>query len=480
MYMASQESKLKKVLGLSDVMSIGVGQIIGAGVMALTGIAIGMTGSGVTLAFIISSFFTLFMVLPIAVMGSAIPTTGGLYRYTSRLLSPKVGFFWLTLFMLGQLTLAMFAISFAEYVQGLVPSAPLKLVAFVLITIFFIANLVGVQFAARVEKVMVVVLLLALIVFVVWGMPEINYSVFNSVDMFPSGFVGFFMAVGLLSFATGGAQVVAELGGEMKNPGRDIPLTIIVTTLGVGLLYAFMATIAAGVLPIADVANKPLTDVARTVLPGPLFIFFMVGGAMFALATTLNATLSWVTKGIMIACEDGWLPKSLGKVNEKFGTPHWLLTLFYIIGVIPIITGLSLGVISALGTGVLLLANMIPVFASTKLPKKYPERYKKAKFKLPPKVLNTVVYIGIALLFFQGYLLITSLSFKIIIGAIAFMVISALYVNIIGNNPKYGLNRNLGFENEPDSSSEEVTNAVVELAITSEKSIEIVGESSKV
>lgn len=299
--MANQEANLKKVLGLGDVMSIGAGQIIGAGVMALTGIAIGMTGSGVTLAFVISSVFTLFMVLPIAVMGSAIPTTGGLYRYTSRLLSPKIGFFWLTLFILAQLTLAMYSISFAEYVQGLVPSAPLKLVAFTLLTVFFIANLVGVKFAALVEKFMVIVLLLALIVFVAWGMPEVNYAVFNTGEMFPSGFVGFFMAVGLLSFATGGAQVVAELGGEMKNPGRDIPLTIIVTTLAIGLLYAFMATIAVGVLPIADVANMPLTDVARTILPGPLFVFFIVGGAMFALATTLNATLSWVTKGIMIA-----------------------------------------------------------------------------------------------------------------------------------------------------------------------------------
>lgn len=277
------------------------------------------------------------------------------------------------------------------------------------------------------------------------------------------------MAVGLLSFATGGGQVVAELGGEMKNPGRDIPLTIIVTTLAVGLLYAFMATIAAGVLPIADVANMPLTDVARTILPGPLFIFFMVGGAMFALATTLNATLSWVTKGIMIACEDGWLPKSLGKVNKRFGTPHWLLTLFYIIGVIPIVTGLSLGLISALGTGVLLLANIIPVFAATKLPKKYPELYKRAPFKLPPATLNIIVYIGIALLFFQGYLLLSSLSYKIIIGAVVYMAATATYVIVVGNNPKYGLNKALRFEGEINSGLDNNPSITLETAATLEQ-----------
>ncbi|MEI4770679.1 APC family permease [Psychrobacillus sp. FJAT-51614] len=461
--MASQEAKLKKVLGLGDVMSIGVGQIIGAGVMALTGIAIGMTGSGVVLAFIVSSIFTLFMVLPTAVMGSALPTTGGNYKYASRLLSPKIGFFWLSLFILGQLTIAMYAISFADYVQGLVPNAPLKLVAFTLLTIFFIANLVGVKFAALIEKLMVIILLLALIVFVAWGMPEVNYAVLNSKDMFPSGFVGFFMAVGLLSFATGGASVVAELGGEMKNPGRDIPLTIIVTTIAVGVLYAFMALIAVGVLPIADVANQPLTDVAKAILPESLFVFFIVGGAMFALATTLNATLSWVTKGIMIACEDGWLPKSLGKVNDRFGTPHWLLTIIYVIGVIPIITGLPLTVISALGTGVFLIAGVIPIIAATQLPKKYPEQYNKAPFKLSPRTLNITVCIAVFLLLFQGFLLMSSLSSKIIIGTIAYMVVAIVYVIIVGK--KYGLNKKLSFNVDSDNANtvkREETAATVE------------------
>src|SRR5699024_8431437 len=132
--------------------------------------------------------------------------------------------------------------------------------------------------------------------------------------MFTDGFTGYFTAVGLVSFATGGAQVVAELGGEMKNPKRDIPLVIVVATIFVGLLYAFIASIAVGVLPIPEVAGRPLTSVAKEVLPSPVFICFMVGGAMFALATTLNATFTWVTKSLLIAIEDGYLPKTLGTV----------------------------------------------------------------------------------------------------------------------------------------------------------------------
>jgi APA family basic amino acid/polyamine antiporter len=446
--MSSQESNLKKVLGLGDVMGIAIGQIIGAGVMALTGVAIGLTGSGVTLAFILSSIFTIFTILPIAVMGSAIPTTGGMYRYSSRLLSSRIGFFWMLLFIIGNLTLAVYAISFAQYVQGLVPSFPLVPIAFLLLTVFFLSNLVGVKFAAFIEKFMVIVLVIALAVFAFWGTPEVNYSVFNMGDMFPSGMGGFFTAVALLSFATGGAQVVAELGGEMKRPGRDIPLTIIVTTIGVGILYAFMATIAVGILPIEEVANKPLTEVARTVLPEPLFIFFMIGGAMFALATTLNATLSWVTKGVLIACEDGWLPKSLGKVNKKYGTPHWLLTIFYVIGMIPILTGIPLETISALGTGVYMVANIIPIIAATQLPKKYPDLYKKAPFRLNPTLLNIVVAVAVILLAIQSYLLITSLSFKYIIGTIVYIILAALYVIIVGNKAELKAKKDFNFSED--------------------------------
>ncbi|MCY1037721.1 amino acid permease [Staphylococcus nepalensis] len=89
-----QQSKhLKKVLSLSDVMGIAIGQIIGAGVMSLTGIGIQMTGSGITPAFILSSLITLLTMLPIAILASSLPTTGGMYQYTSRLLSPKTGVF---------------------------------------------------------------------------------------------------------------------------------------------------------------------------------------------------------------------------------------------------------------------------------------------------------------------------------------------------------------------------------------------------
>ncbi|MGW7997903.1 APC family permease [Staphylococcus xylosus] len=435
-----QATNLKKVLGLTDVLGIAIGQIIGAGVMSLTGIGIQMTGSGITPAFILSAVITLLTMFPIAILGSTLPTTGGMYQYTSRLLSPKTGIFWLMLFMFLQITLSLYALSFAQYLEGLFPGVPVRTVAFSLLTILFIVNIIGIKSASIIGNLMVITLIVALSCFIIFGIPHVNFGVFNSNSMFPDGFTGFFTAVGLVSFATGGAQVVAELGGEMKNPKRDIPIVIIVATIFVGILYAFIASIAVGVLPIPEVASRPLTSVAKEILPTPIFIFFMIGGAMFALATTLNSTFTWVTKSLLIAIHDGYLPKALGHVNKRFGTPHWLLLIFYIIGTIPIVTGMSLNVVAQLGTGISLIVFAFPALAVTQLPKKYPEAYKQSPFKVPYPVLIVIAVTAIIVLLYQSYLLISDLKISYIIGTLIYILLSLAIAQI--SNSKANLNIN--------------------------------------
>lgn len=435
-----QATNLKKVLGLTDVLGIAIGQIIGAGVMSLTGIGIQMTGSGITPAFILSAVITLLTMFPIAILGSTLPTTGGMYQYTSRLLSPKTGVFWLMLFMFLQITLSLYALSFAQYLEGLFPGVPVRTVAFSLLTILFIVNIIGIKSASIIGNLMVITLIVALSCFIIFGIPNVNFDVFNSNSMFPDGFTGFFTAVGLVSFATGGAQVVAELGGEMKNPKRDIPIVIIVATIFVGILYAFIASIAVGVLPIPEVAGRPLTSVAKEILPTPIFIFFMIGGAMFALATTLNSTFTWVTKSLLIAIHDGYLPKSLGHVNKRFGTPHWLLLIFYIIGALPIVTGMSLNVVAQLGTGISLVVFAFPALAVTQLPKKYPDAYKQSPFKVPYPVLIVIAITAIIVLLYQSYLLISDLKISYIIGTLIYILLSLAIAQI--SNSKANLNIN--------------------------------------
>lgn len=445
--MENQEAKLKKVLGFTDVLGIAITQIIGAGILVLTGIAIGMTGSGVVFAFVISALFTIIKNTPLALMGAALPTTGGMYRYSSRLLSPKVGFFWMLMFLVVQVGVSNMALTFAMYLEGLLPGISIKSWALGILTVTFVANLFGVKTVAVVSKVMAGCLLTALGLFIAYGIPAVDYDrVFSAASLIPYGWQGFFTAVALVSFATSGAQYVAEIGGEMKNPGRDIPLAIYTATIGSAALYGLIALVASGVLPFEQVANKPLTDVARAILPAPLFLFFMVGGALCVLVAHLNVFFTCMPKGLIIACQDGWLPKRLGEVNRKFGTPHWLLFVFYMIGVIPIATGLSITSIAALGGGVGFFTYLFPFLACTQLPKKYPEAYANSRFKFKPMTINIVVALAVLLSVVQGYLLLVKLSTEVQMSIVAYIAAAAAYVYIVGKSKKYEeIKANAGF-----------------------------------
>ena len=427
----SSEQNLKKVLGFKEVLSIAMGQTIGSGVMAMTGIAIGMTGRGVVLAYILSSVFVVFMSIPTMMMGSALPTTGGAYRYASRLGHPVAGLVYMLIYLAYNITLALFALSFADYMQSLIPGVPFKLCAAGILTLMYVTNLFGMQWAAKLQNLMVVVMIIAFAVFIGNGMPQVDFSAFSSMEQLaPNGFVTLITTAGLLTFATGGANVVASLGSEMKNPGRDIPLGMAVGTLAVGVIYAFMALIASGVLPVEQVANQNLSVVAREILSKPLFVFFIVGGAMFAIATTLNSTMNWVTKPVMAACADGWFPKGLAAVNEKFGTPHILLTIFYFVGLIPILLDIPLGMLGTLGSGISLFMALIPMTSSYWLHKKYPEAATKAPFRLKPGTAKVTTTVALILCAIQSVLLFSTLSTAGIIAAMLYAA-AALVISIV-------------------------------------------------
>lgn len=429
--MDNQEKKLKKTLTRTDLFSIGIGQIIGAGIMSLCGVGIGMTGTGVVFAFVLAAVISSVSLLPDAQLAAACPTTGGSYRYPSRLIGPKVGFIQVMMYIIVQITVSMYAITFATYFQDLVPSVNIKVVALIIVTIVYVTNMFGTKSAAIVQKVMVAALIIGLGSLIVFGVVRVNYSyVFDPSNLFPNGPRSFFTAAALLTFSTGGALSLAELGGEVKDPAKDLPVAMIGSTLLVGVVYALIALVASGILPWESVANESLTAVANEVLPRPLFYVFMLGGALGATATTLNATFAWIAKPIMIASEDGWFPKKLATVN-KYGTPAYIVTLFYIVAVVPILLNLSLETISVMGTGMGAIFEALVPLSSLFLVKKYPEAYEKSRFKLPKKYIPAFAVVTFCIMIVQATLLISDLTpigVAFSIGYIIIVIIAAFII----------------------------------------------------
>ena len=427
-----QESKLIRNLGFWDLMAIAVGQIIGAGIMSSTGVAIGMTGTGVVLAFLISPFLTIISIFPVAILSSAVPTTGGPYRYCSRLAGKSAGMIYLLLHVTSySVAVSQYALSFGAYLSSIVPAINQHVAAMVILTLFYAMNLVGTKSAALLNKIMSFALFGGLGLFIVFGLPKVDPGyIFKTQNLFLNGPMMFVSTLALLSSATAGAQFIAELGGEAKDAGRTIPKVMVISTFGVGVFYVLIALVAAGVLPIDQVANQPLTLVAQATMPAVAMYLFVIGAALGATATTLNSTLSWITKPLLVACDDDMLPRSLGTVSKN-GVPYKLLTFFYIVGMIPLLLRVNISVITKFTTANSLLAKLMVCGALLILSNRYGDILKKSTMKVSPALARTLSIVGIVILCVLSYSLFANLSI-LVVGFLAVLaVVSVLYAKLV-------------------------------------------------
>lgn len=425
--MSVSTKDLHKSLGKKELFSIAAGQIIGAGIMALTGIAIAMTGRSANISFILAAIAVIFMSIPIIYLTSTVRMRGGQYTQAAVFIGKKFAGMYIFIFIVANISIAIYALSFADYFIALVPNIPSKLIAGIIITVIFIVNFFGIGKAAKLQTIMVLILAASLAAFVGFGIFEVQPNYFEQPGFMTHGITGLLTAMALLTFATAGATVVVNLSAEAKNPKKDIPIVIIVSTFVIALIYAFMATVAAGVLPIEQVANQPLTLVAETIFPKWLYVFFVVGGAMFALVTTLNAQVSWITKPVMQACVDNWFPRSLASLHPKYNTPYKLLIIYYVVGMIPIVTGLNIEQIANSAIIMNYIMILALTFGTFKLPKLYPKLWKKSPFYVTNGIFYLMNGVAMFVLFIQIVLMLFNFDLTTLIGNIVILVVAVIF-----------------------------------------------------
>lgn len=420
---------LSRVLGRKELLAMACGQIIGAGVMSMTGVAIGMTGRSVTIAFLIAAVLTVIQAIPYVLTCSVMRVRGGNYTQAALFVSEKFAGIYIIIYIVQNIMISIYALSFAQYFQTLIPSVNLKLVAVLFLTFFYVVNLFGMKWASKLQNIIVICLFISLFIFVAFGIPQVDWVMFaNPEGYFIGGPMGFLTASCFLTFACGGAFVITNFSGEAKNPKKDIPFAIIASTLGVGVLYAFMSIVAAGILPTDQVAFAPLSVVAKTFLNGPLYLFFVTFGALFAIATTINSVFGWVPKPILQACVDGWFPQKLAVVNKRFNTPHIILTLVWIVGLIPILTGFDIQKITQLAMILTSITNLILFIGFLRLPKLFPEQWKKSTYYMSNGIYNTLIITSIVVAILIFILLsLSDATGPVVLGNIALFAGAYLY-----------------------------------------------------
>lgn len=401
---------LKRVLGLPEVSFIAIGMTIGGGVFTLTGIVLRYAGPALPLAYGLAVIPVFLSMLPLAMLGSALPAMGGNYRYPSRMVSPGVAFvgIWTYLFasFIGQIPL--YAITCAKYLQVFFPEMSISLFSIGLLTFFFIVNVLGIRLAAQVQGIMVIVMITALVLYAGKGIVQFNPEHFTG--FFQKGAGAIVLGTALLTFTYLGANGIIELGGDIKDPGRVIPRSFIISFAVVTLIYVGMAIATVGIAPWENLADKPEPLVEASGIafgkPSAGFVFFVLGGAILAITTTLNALFIVGTKSLQAIISDGIVPAWMGKVHPRFGTAHILLAGIWILSIVGILSGFSLETFAsyaALGGMII----FVPVLmASMILPRRYPREYETSVFRLRGFWLYFCPAVGfVMVLFFSAVIL---------------------------------------------------------------------------
>ena len=272
----SGEVKLGRAFGLGGGIALVVGSIIGMGIYALLAPIVANAGNTMWLAFTIAIIISAVGVIPIIQGASAIPRAGAGYLVTSRLTNP----YWGSLTSLwaivgGACSTCFVCIGFAGNVAAywawdLDQALEIKILSLILPILFMGLYLFKLQLANSVQIIMVILKVLALVLFIAVGL----FVVTNPIQLSffsPKGSSGMVLAVVLCYSACMGFQVIAEMGEEMKNPKRNIPLAMVIGGIIVLVIYVFVGVVFSSSTPYNYEAlmkmKAPLLDSAGHFYP---------------------------------------------------------------------------------------------------------------------------------------------------------------------------------------------------------------------
>ncbi|MDS0220838.1 APC family permease [Haloarcula sp. S1AR25-5A] len=340
----TDDAELERTLGLRGGLAIGIGTMIGAGIFVFPGLAGAEVGTAATASFAVGGVIALLVALPTSELATAMPKSGGGYYFISRGLGTLAGTviglsLWLGLvfatafYLVGLGFYALDGLAVVGITVGASPELIVSVIAVVAGIGFTVLNITGTENAAKLQNGIVALLLSMLVAFLAFGL-------LDAVGIVDAGTppgeaqdvwaVGPIMSVAALVFTSylGFAQV-ATVAGEMKAPGRNLPLAMIGSVLIVTVMYIvtiFVATSVFDQQALAAAGETAMVEVGRALLGTGGALVIIVGG-LLATMSSANASILSTSRAIYGVSKDALLPRWASRINLKYGTPHVALGL---------------------------------------------------------------------------------------------------------------------------------------------------------
>ena len=247
----SDQPKLKRVLSLLDATMINTGGIIGSGIFMVPATVAMLTGSSSLffMVWIAGGIVSLFGALSVAELGAAMPRAGGQYVYLSEAYGPVWGYIygWSAVAVINTASIAAVGVAFSEYLRFFFPITDISIkgIAVATIVLLTIINILDVKSGARFQNVFTISKLGAIFGIIILGLVMEGGSNQNLIPFFSNqsftelvGPLGLAMVSVLWTFD--GWIFITYVAGEVKNPGRNIPLSLIFCMLIVVSIYLLL------------------------------------------------------------------------------------------------------------------------------------------------------------------------------------------------------------------------------------------------
>ena len=353
-----RDSRLKRALGPWQLTMLGIGCTIGTGIFVLTGLeAARHAGPAIVISFVIAGIGSFFAGLCYAEFSSMVPIAGSAYSYAYATLGEFAAWFigwdllleymfaagtvsvgWARYFMkilhhfsLDPLPAALTAAPFASpdgvsiITTGAVLNLPAMCIAALAATICYI----GITQSSAVNSLIVILKICVILAVIGFGASHIaaaNWTPFippNTGVWGQYGWSGILRASAVIFFAYIGFDAVSTAAQESRNPSRDMPFGLL---MGLGittLLYILMSATLTGLMPYKMLNDAAPVAVALESHPDLKWLsVWVIFGALAGLTSVILVLILGQARILLAMARDGLLPQALGRIHERFRTPH--------------------------------------------------------------------------------------------------------------------------------------------------------------
>lgn len=329
----STEEGLKRVIGVSGLTLAIISGVIGAGIFVLPGTIGTALGISALLAYGLCGLLLASILLCYAEIGSKVSSSGGSYAYVESAFGKFPGYVinWMYFFgwsVLGSAALLHVVADSLAQLNPFFKNFWARSALFFILTAFMVGlNVRGARQSLGLVKAITLIKLLPLLGIILFGLGYIRME--NLQWQSPPSLKVFSDNTLFLFFAFAGFETSLGASGEIKNPGRTVPLSIGIAGMVVLVFYMLLQLVVQGVFgpSIGLYKDAPLAAVANIII-GPVGSTILLVSAAISSFGNVNLDIMCTSRSLFAGAKDGIFPSGLGKVHPRFATPHIAVILY--------------------------------------------------------------------------------------------------------------------------------------------------------